>query len=56
MDYKTQYPGISTQGEKLLEGLQLAFKRLVEKAKLEDDYLVFSENGKPYKVRARDLK
>ena len=42
--------------EKLIRGTKLAFHRLVEKAKLNDDYLVFSENGKPVKVRARSLK
>jgi hypothetical protein len=41
--------------EKLIFGTKLAFKRLVEKAKLNDDYLVFSENGKPIKVKARTL-
>lgn len=32
--------------EKLIAGTKLAFKRLVEKAKIDDDYLVFSENEK----------
>jgi hypothetical protein len=40
----------------MLARARLAFKRLVEKAKLEDDYLVFSENGKVIKVKARSLK
>jgi hypothetical protein len=42
--------------DKIVAGVELAFKRLVEKAKANDDYLVFSENGKVIKVRARDLK
>ncbi len=42
--------------DKLIAGTKLAFERLVEKAKLEDDYLVFSDNGKPIKVKARSLK
>lgn len=42
--------------DKLIAGTKLAFDRLVEKAKKEDDYLVFSENGKVIKVKARSLK
>jgi len=56
MDKTSENFELDELGAKVLEGARLAFKRLVEKAKLEDDYLVFSENGKPYKVRARDLK
>ncbi|MBK7311737.1 MAG: hypothetical protein IPI93_13425 [Sphingobacteriaceae bacterium] len=42
--------------EKLIAGTKLAFQRLVERAKLTDDYLIFSENGKVVKVKARSLK
>ncbi len=42
--------------DKLIAGTKLAFDRLVEKAKKDDDYLVFSENGKVIKVKARSLK
>jgi hypothetical protein len=42
--------------EKLIAGTKLAFQRLVEKAKVSDDYLVFSENGKIIKVKARSIK
>ena len=41
--------------DKIVAGTKLAIDRLVEKAKLNDDYLVFSENGKIVKVRARTL-
>lgn len=41
--------------DKIIAGTKLAFERLVEKAKLNDDYLVFSENGKVIKVQARSL-
>ena len=41
--------------DKLIAGTKLAFQRSVEKAKLTDDYLVFSENGKVVKVRARSI-
>ena len=41
--------------DKLIAGTKLAFERLVEKAKLTDDYLVFSENGKIVKVKARTI-
>jgi hypothetical protein len=41
--------------DKIVAGTKLAFQRLVEKAKLTDDYLVFSENGKIVKVKARSI-
>ena len=41
--------------DKIIAGTKLAFERLVEKARLNDDYLVFSENGKVIKVKARSL-
>ena len=41
--------------EKILQGLELAFQRLVEEKKREDGELVFSKDGKIYKVKARDL-
>jgi hypothetical protein len=41
--------------DKLIAGTKLAFKRLVEKAKLNDEFLVFSENGKVIKVKARSI-
>jgi hypothetical protein len=46
----------SSRTEKLLKGLALSHLRLVEEAKKNDDYLVFSENGKIVKVKARDIK
>jgi hypothetical protein len=42
--------------DKVIAGTKLAFQRLVEKAKKNDDYLVFSKNGKVIKVKARSLK
>jgi len=42
--------------EKLIAGTKLAFQRLVEKAKVTDDYLVFSEKGKVVLVKARTIK
>lgn len=42
--------------DKLIAGTKLAFDRLVEKAKTTDDYLIFSENGKVIKVKARSIK
>ncbi|MCD8103304.1 MAG: hypothetical protein LUD76_04560 [Alistipes sp.] len=41
--------------DKILNGIALAFERLVEQKKREDGELVFSENGKIVRVRARDL-
>jgi hypothetical protein len=52
MDNNTSSTELS---EKLLAGVKLAFQRLVEKARLNDDYLIFSENGKVVKVKARYL-
>jgi hypothetical protein len=42
--------------EKIIAGVNLAFQRLVEKAKITDDYLVFSEKGKVVHVKARSIK
>lgn len=42
--------------DKVIEGLDLAFKRLVEKKRKENSYLIFSENGKIVKVMAKDIK
>lgn len=39
------------------EGLELSFKRLVERTIKNNDYLIFSdEKGNPIKVKAKDLK
>lgn len=40
---------------KVMKGFRLAHKRLVEKAKRDDDTLVIERNGKPAYVKARDL-
>ncbi len=42
--------------DKIIKGVALSYTRLVEEAKKNDDYLVFSENGKIVKVQARDIK
>ncbi len=42
--------------DKIIKGVALSYTRLVEEAKKNDDYLVFSENGKIVKVKARDIK
>ncbi|WP_227699146.1 hypothetical protein [Spirosoma radiotolerans] len=41
--------------KKVMDGFRLAHKRLVEKAKGEDDTLVIERDGKPVYVRACDL-
>ena len=41
--------------DKIFEGMQLAVKRLIEKTKKEDGYLVISKNGKIEKVPSKDL-
>jgi hypothetical protein len=42
--------------EKFTIGSNLVVKRLIESAKKEDGELVISKNGKPVRVKARDLK
>lgn len=42
--------------KKILEGSKLAIKRLVERKRKENGYLVVSENGKVVKVPAKDIK
>ena len=41
--------------KKVMDGFRLAHKRLVEKAKRDDDTLVIERNGKIVHVKARDL-
>lgn len=41
--------------EKILKGLELSFKRLVEQKAKNDEELVFSKDGIIFKVKARDL-
>ena len=41
--------------EKLIEGLELSFKKLVQQKIKEDAELVFSENGKIVRIKAKDL-
>ncbi|WP_158526268.1 hypothetical protein [Pedobacter paludis] len=42
--------------EKIRNGLNLAFKKMVNYKSKNDGYLVFSENGKIIKVKAKDIK
>lgn len=39
----------------VMDGFRLAHQRLVEEAKKDDRELVISRDGKPVRVRARDL-
>jgi len=41
--------------ENIVKGASLAFQRLVSQKKKEDGELVFSRNGKIFKVKATDL-
>jgi hypothetical protein len=41
---------------RILEGMALATKKLLEKAKKEDFYLTLYNNGKMTKVKARDIE
>lgn len=47
---------VQTIRNKFVEGANLALKRLIERTKKEDGELVFSQNGRIVKVKARDLK
>ncbi|MDR2886042.1 MAG: hypothetical protein LBU95_04600 [Rikenellaceae bacterium] len=42
--------------DKILRGINLAFDRLVEQKKKEDGELVFSQDGKIVRIKARDVK
>lgn len=42
--------------DKVTLGIELAVSKLVDKAKKEDGELVISKDGKPVRVKARDLK
>ena len=54
-NYSTMNEEMKEVEQKILQGLELAFRRLVEEKKQEDGELVFSKDGKIYKVKARDL-
>jgi hypothetical protein len=41
--------------DKILEGINLAFKKLVKEKAANDEELVFSEKGKVVRVKAKDL-
>ena len=41
--------------EKIVKGVKLAYERLLIEKQKDDSELVFSQNGKIVKVKARDL-
>ncbi len=41
---------------KIIEGSKLAIKRLVDRKKRENSYLIISDKGKVVKIRATDIK
>ena len=41
--------------EKILLGLEIAFKRLVEKKQKEGGELIFAKDGKIIRVKAKDI-
>lgn len=47
---------IQQMQDKIKAGILLARKRLVEKAKKNDDELVIWRNGKVVRIKAKDLK
>ncbi|MEY2829744.1 MAG: hypothetical protein RIQ33_1602 [Bacteroidota bacterium] len=42
--------------EQILKGLQKAYRKVVEDAKLKNEFLIVSENGKVVKIPAKDIK
>ena len=42
--------------EKIMKGIHLAIEKLIATSLKNDDYLVYSENGKIVRVKARELK
>ncbi|MGM9509835.1 hypothetical protein ACS5NO_19025 [Larkinella sp. GY13] len=46
---------ITPENEKILEGMRRAVQRVIEQAKRNDEELVIARNGKPVRVKARDL-
>lgn len=41
---------------KILEGCKIAIKKLVDRKRRENSYLIVSEHGKVVKVQAADIK
>ena len=41
---------------KILEGSRLAIKKLIDKKKRDNSYLIVSDNGKVIKIQAADIK
>ena len=41
--------------EKILLGMQIAYRKLVEETAARDGHLIVSENGKPKEVPAKEL-
>ncbi len=40
----------------ILEGMKKAIQKMIEqKAKLNEEIILIDENGKPYRVKAKDL-
>jgi len=56
MNKKEKNKFIKELNEKILLGLDLTIKRLIEKKLKENRKLVFSENGKIVYVDAKDIK
>ena len=41
---------------KILQGSKLAIKRLIDRKKKEDSYLIVSDHGKVVKIKASNIK
>ena len=47
---------IKVMRTKILQGIEISYNKLLTERQKEDGELLFSENGKVIKVKARDLK
>jgi len=47
---------IKVMRSKILQGIEISYNKLLTERQKEDGELLFSENGKVIKVKARDLK
>jgi hypothetical protein len=48
-------PKIPEVAEKILKGMQIAYRKLVEETAARNGHLIVSEDGKPKQVQAKDL-
>lgn len=55
-NYQKMNNNTNTLKEKILKGLELTHKRLIQSKKDRNQYLVVSEHGKILRLKAKDLQ